>query len=261
MQVLLRDLHVATFVLGLAVLCCHPAAAPHTAAARQAEAAGHVRRLLSDQPPLDDEKAQSGSSYDLLVDSGGAAAAGTCGSGYKAAGKLCGEQNSYGAEHQNNRYKHPRFSWYRQYSYCSALVMQVIKHVAQYSIYSQVQHLVKQLLQQRTAATALASERQLQTRKLLLLLNACALPLLHCCPCCCTAAAACAAGYGSFVPTWTNESYPVLPPTCQVQRHCCCWQLAFTGEVLRIAFSTRKSPANFVLSSRVVDMVVAGMLQ
>jgi hypothetical protein len=33
----------------------------------------------------------------------------------------------------------------------------------------------------------------------------------------CTAAAACATGFGSYVPTWTNQSYPVLPPDCQVK--------------------------------------------
>jgi hypothetical protein len=42
--------------------------------------------------------------------------------------------------------------------------------------------------------------------------------LLHLLASCAAAAAACAAGYGSFVPTWTDASYPVKPPACQVQR-------------------------------------------
>ncbi|WIA41059.1 hypothetical protein OEZ86_004694 [Tetradesmus obliquus] len=28
----------------------------------------------------------------------------------------------------------------------------------------------------------------------------------------------CAPGFGSYVPNWANESYPTLPPPCQVQQ-------------------------------------------
>jgi hypothetical protein len=94
MQNLIRNILLVMVAIGLAVLCCDPGAAAPTAAARQTEIAGSAHRLLPDGQQWKDGSIDEDTNSAFEEAASSSAAAGTCGSGYREVGKLCGEEES-----------------------------------------------------------------------------------------------------------------------------------------------------------------------